>query len=220
MEYTYKEPMGLATRILHEKKENGILTAIVCGRFGVGKSCYCIKAGHQVFREQGFTHDESWMQALDAIVFEPSEFGRKLKNQKKKQDLIILDDSSVHIGNDLFHANLKKYGAYKQVLTTIRTKTYALLYNCPNPEELSKFVRNSDAYQIYITKTGEHYKRRGTSYGYRRINTRAGLRRIQVQKWSDNFSCWIPNEYYKIYLKKRRGYIKKPIDELIKSDEK
>jgi len=219
-QYTYKTPMGLTKRILYSRREGGVVTAIVAGHFGYGKSAYCLKVAYQIYKELGYNVDEAWIKALDSIVFEPSEFGRKLKNLKKKAEIIILDDASVHVGSDLFRINPKKYTAYKQVLTTIRTKTHSILYNCPNPEELTKFVRKSDSYNIFITKVGDKYRRRATAWEWHRLQTKGGLRRIQVKRWMDNFSCYIPSQYYAIYLEKRKGYIKKPIKNLIREGEK
>jgi len=202
-------------KILNERKDGGILTAIVSGRFGVGKSMYCIKTAYQLYRELGYNEDDGWRLALNAVVFKPEEFSCKLKSGFS--DIIIMDDASVHVGSDLYLRNNKMHTAYRQALTTIRTKTNAMLYNCPNPEELSKFVRESDAYQIYITKN-YGYDRYATGYGWRRFNTRVGPQRRLMKSWVDRYSCYIPKRVYTEYLKKREKYLDKPIEVLGSSE--
>lgn len=211
---------NLTNKILNEKKINGMLTAIVCGKFGIGKSMYCIKTAYQLYRELGYSEKDGWLLALDAVVFKPEDFGEKLQSEDIRE-IIIMDDASVHIGSDLYQRYSKLYVAYKQALTTIRTRTGCLLYNCPNPEELAKFIRNSDAYQIFIAKgyNNNDYTRVATAWGWRRISTKGGMRRIQARQWKDNFSCHIPKKYYKLYLEKREKYIEKPIEVLIEGDE-
>lgn len=207
----------LTNRILRERKRHGVLTAIICGRFGVGKSMYCIKAGHELYLKLGYADDDAWALALDAVVFEPREFGEKLDSIKDVAEIIIMDDASVHVGSDLYKTANRLYVAYKQALTTIRTKTGCLLYNCPEPEGLAKFIRNSQAYQIYVTVEGG-CQRCSTAYQYKRRNTKIGLQRRQYKVWKDFFSVTIPSRYYKQYLEKREGYLDKPIKELLKGD--
>lgn len=188
---------------------------------------YCIIVAFQVFKSLGYSDDEAWERAIDCVVFKPDEFGHKLNDIYKgeRRDIIILDDASVHIGSDLYKEYSKLYRAYKQAITTVRTRTKALLYNCANPEELAKFVRESDAYQIWLSKasgdSGKYpsYERDATAWAWRRITTKMGMQRRMYRLWVDHFSCHIPNKWYKIYTTKRDKYIEQPIKDLIKEGE-
>lgn len=202
------------------------MTSIIYGKLGIGKSVYCVKVGYQLFREMEYTKDEAYQAALDSMVFTPTQFGNKLKGTNGKQPIIILDDASFHIGSDLYQYNCRLHRAYKQALTTVRTKASSILFNCPHPQELAKFIRESDSYNIHIV-TGEggsssggytNYNREAQIYGWRNRMTRAGPRKIHYRVGTDHFSCHLPVKWFRKMNEEREKYIDKPIEVLVEGD--
>jgi len=215
------QDMELTKRIIKERERNGIVTAVVCGKFGIGKSMYCLQIAYELYRYLDYNEHDAWMNALNSMVYKPVEYATKIKNLGMEvSPIIIIDDASVHIGSDLYQTNPKLYSAFKQSLTTIRTKTGALLYNCPMPEEIAKFIRNSDAYQIWLTiEPGSKYERLATAWEWRRRSTKNGIQRRQYKAWLQPFSCYIPKKYFDIYQAKRKLYISQPIERILEDDE-
>ena len=206
----------LTKLILKEFDREGIVSAIIYGKYGVGKSMYCIKTAYQVYVSRGYSEEKAWELALRSIVFKPQEFGDKLHMiGDDVTPIIIVDDASVHIGSDSYQTNPKLYSAYKQVLTTIRTKTHAILLNCPMVNELAKFIREGDSYQIHITKAeGSRYDRKATIYDWYVRNWRTGPRRYRKKKGEDYYSVYIPKDVYNKYIEKRKTYLESPIEKL------
>jgi len=207
--------MFVLTRyIISNRKYSGYVGAIVVGRLGYGKSAYCLKVAYQLYKNDGCTDKEAWEKALECIVFTVEDIVKMIRSHKYKDraKCIIVDDASVHLNSLLFFSNVHQVRLLQGALTTVRTSTDSLLLNCPELSSLIKSVRKSDDYYIKITRReGGGFERYAT--GYLRITIPSQSRRIRKQ-WVDKFSCYIPEPYYSMYMKKRDHYKDKLLDEI------
>lgn len=201
--------------IEHEAKNNSILTANIEGKLGIGKSAYAIKVAREYYQNQGYSKNEAYQKAIDSIAFLPSEFARLIDD---RCDIIIMDDASLHSGSHLYRTDFDKYSTLMDLTTVMRTSTNGVLFTTPTISKLASFIRDSDAYNILINKQNGEYERAATIYGWRRIATRMGIRRISIKKAVDKYSCYIPNFYYKQYLERRRKYVDKPKEKLLSGE--
>jgi len=200
-------------QILDEYHRNGIFLSTIYGKLGVGKSTYCIKVAYQVYKNLGYSDNESWRLALNSLVFKPIEFINLIDDDDDyRVPVIILDDASFHLGATLYKNDYKIYTRLRKIITTVRTKTSGLLINAPSVYELAKFLRGVNFKQIKITGNS-NYQRYATGYEWYSRETKNGPKNLRRRKWIDKYSCYLPNDIYNEYLAKRRTYLSEPIEE-------
>jgi hypothetical protein len=184
------------------------LQAIITGPIGIGKSSYCLQVAHDFFIERyKISDEEAWTRALDCMVFSKKEIIAKFKKHdyENRADIIILDDATVHLGHGQWFLDHATSMELESLLTTARTTTHCLLVNCPNQEDLMRYLRNMSGLRIniaaegndrlaYIRSPWHKIKRDGVgTTNYRKVGR-------------DRFSPMLPDNVFKKYIIKRNKY--------------
>jgi len=218
----------LTSRVLREMP-NGFCGCIVEGRRGIGKSAYCLKVMKEVYQSlYKITDDEAYAMSLKYTLYEIEDIVRVLKEariKKEKIPVITWDDAGVHGSSLQWFINMSQVHELKAITDTIRTAVTGFIINCTDKGGLLAHLRNYDDYIVEIIKAqpggGNTFKKEdGTtsiykSYervarGYSLFKIPSGKRMVKKQ-FEDEYSCYIPNKHYEIYMKKRELYLDKSI---------
>ena len=200
-------------------KQNGFMGGFIFGERGQGKSTYALKVMAKVyFTLNGLTgtdgEGEAYLWAINKMIYEPQDF-QHLTTYNKLHGIVTpilcLDDASMHFHNMLHITNPKEYAALLGQTATVRTAVTGLLITAPKRKHVVKFLRDYDDYK------GEAFIDAGSGYDATHQNWR---RKIRFYKWNyypdevkyrikipfqDKYSCYIPDEYYLLYVH-RKGY--------------
>jgi len=199
----------------HPRKKDepsGFIPRVICGHPGYGKSMYAYKAGAKVF----FIYDgcsrvedeeECYKQALDAIIYRPSDLFDKVKKQRKKAEpalLWIIDDGSVHMGRALFDQDRKTYRRLQGTIPTVREDVTGFLITTPKTNLLAKPFREfiDEKVEIRLASAFKENRRFAVHY-FRRYFPDDRNFRIQAP-FRDKFSSLCPQPFYDWYLLKKR----------------
>ena len=134
-------------KILYERKNAGLYSAIVTGARGVGKSSYCMQVLHRVFRILGYDVDESWQMALDRKLYKIPEVVDFLEqsSEKENRDIFIWDDAGVFAGGVRWLTNQQEMVLIESICDTLRDCVYGVLFTVPDVRTLSRRIRTYDA---------------------------------------------------------------------------
>ena len=200
------------------KGKNGFTSATITGERRVGKTMYSMQVVYQICRYRGMTKEIAWATALNSIVFTMDDLVNIIKkhNYDNRRDFLIWDDSGVYGSGLLYRYNADNAMVLKALMDTIGTRVRLLMLTCPDIEGLMKFLRR---YQDFLVHVVEHHH----TYGYNgRLATvlkpyRAkNLSRRWKRAYNDEFNVKIPDNIYKVYVKKRDSYADTIIEELLR----
>jgi len=162
---------------------------------------------------------DAWLKALDCMIFTPKGLMDRVEYNIKK-DIIspvwCIDDATVHFSSYLYFINLYEASLLNATFDTIRTVVSTLLLTCPKRRRLLAGLRHYDDYNIVIYKD-IGYQRKAVAIKWYSLPD--GKQRFR-KEFEDHFSCYIPNWIYKLYLDKRKKYLKEISDDLRKLKEK
>lgn len=202
-----------------ERRQNGFMGGFIFGERGTGKSTYCYKVSAKIyFTLNGYSKREeeadAYKQALETMFFDAKNFRGHLIYNKihgEVTPVIVLDDASMHFGNNMHQTNPLMYSAIRADTATIRTAVTGLLINAPRRDHVAKCLRDYDDYK------GEAQ----TVAGSESMTQENWNRKIRFYKWhyypdekkynikipfQDKYSCFIPDEYHKWYLRKKKFF--------------
>jgi len=198
---------GTVKKIL-SRHPNGFVGFTIQGERGCGKSMYAYKVMAKIYQElEGLSEDEAFSMALNHMIFEPTDLINLIKNNIKNDyitPVICLDDATVHFNSYKFFTDLYEVILLKGMFDTIRTAITGLLMTCPNRRLLLSFLRDYDDYKIQIIQN-RGYDRFGRCYQF---NWYPDEKKYKIiVPFQDSYSCYVPDEYYYPYMKKRKRYL-------------
>lgn len=211
----------LSKRILN-KHPLGFISAIVTGERGWGKSMYTYKAMAKVYWElNGYTKTDdevtAYDMALEHMLFNMEGLA-KLINKNVINDLvtpvICLDDATVNFCSYKFFTDRAKVIHIHSVFDTIRIACTGLLLTCPKRKMLLPFLRNYDSLRIQIKMRDDKWRRYARAYRWVWLPDDKKFN-INIP-FQDNFSCYVPDEFYENYKGKRTAILKDANKEMMK----
>jgi hypothetical protein len=201
---------GTVERIVN-RYPRSFFGAVIQGERGKGKSMYAYKVMAKVYMiTEGLTEAEAYAKALEHFIFEPKDLISLVKKNIKTDyvtPVICLDDATVHFNSYKFFTDLYEVILLKGIFDTIRTAVTGLLFTCPNRRNLLKFLRDYDDHKISIISYNgfESHDRWARCYQF---NWYPDEHKYKViVPYQDQFSCLVPDEFYKPYLAKRKHYL-------------
>jgi hypothetical protein len=199
--------MLVLTKKILNMHQSSFLSVLVYGDLGVGKTSYCLKVATEYYMHQGYSKEEAYQKALDCTLFQVKDIVDWFKkhNYKNRAPITILDDASIHLSGKRWQIDSKLLTQFEELLTTGRTSTQVLLINCPDVSGVIGFVREMLNLKIAISKEDSDWQRKAQPYTkyrhYRLLTTR-----WKKAKWRDIFSCKLPDDVYKKYMRQRDSY--------------
>jgi hypothetical protein len=192
------------TEYILKARPHGFVGAIIWGDRSIGKSAYALKVAHQLFLHDGCSDKEAWENAIDSCVFLIEDLILKVRqyNYRNRAKIIIWDDAGYHGSGLLYFLNLANAMMLKGITDTLRTSTESFLLTTPSTKSLISFLKDYGDYEIKIVK----------DRGWERL---AHLRKERIEPWgkkrkidrgTDAFSAYMPNEYYHKYMRQRDRY--------------
>jgi len=207
--------LTLGKRIITANSHNRFISVITRGERGYGKSMYNLKCMAFVFHTlYNLSEKDAWLKALDNIFFSPYEYMKRIEYNylnNKIDPVWCLDDAGVHFTGMMFFRSPHLYGLIDGSFDTLRTVTNSLLVNCPYKNKLMKGLQQYDDREItlYIAQNNG-YDRKAVCIKWYRLPSG---KREWFKDFEDEFSCYVPNWVYKLYLEKRRRFNKEIVDE-------
>jgi len=202
--------LQLGNRIVSKTKNNGFMSCITKGERGYGKSTYNIKnMAYVYYHVTECTETQAWNQALDNLIFTPDQLMQRI-DTNIEEDIIspvwCIDDATVHFSGKLFFINLYTTALLEAAFDTIRTVVSGLLINCPKKKRLLGALKTYDDYEVTIYKHPYGgYQRKSVCIKYYSLPD--GKQKFR-KEFEDEFSCYIPNWVYRLYMEKRKMYLK------------
>ncbi len=216
------------------RKQNGFMGGFIFGERGQGKSTYAYKLMAKTYYHfNGYNNnddeEDAYKEALEYIIYEPSDFQRLTAYNKIKQiitPIICLDDASMHFGNMLHQTNYRLYSALLGQTATVRTAVTGFLITAPKRIHVAKFLRDYDDFKgealidegptsnenNYVEKHGENWNRKIRFYKWRWYPDEKKYN-IKIP-FQDKYSMYIPDQYYNPYIVKKNYFeIKHDLDE-------
>lgn len=214
---------------MYPPEEFVLMTAY--GPLGIGKSTYAVKVGvdvllwwyrHTLFGAYDYTDPEGYKQARrkawdlvkQFIIFHPEQLFKKLNEVgelKTRIPIIIWDDAGLWLYaleyKDPFIVRTTKY------MNVARTLLGSIFCTTPNPSYIVRKLRDfPQSYNLSIIKTtgsmkgNDKYRRRAKAY-LQYYNIIKGMR-VTGPKYLDEFTCLMPNHFFKWYKPLRDSYEK------------
>ena len=207
--------LTLAYRIM-KKYPTGFISAIIEGERGYGKSAYALKVMAQVYKNlEGLDDETAWKRAIDCMIFSMDDLIKNINNNITN-DIVTptwcLDDATVHFSSYKFFTNLYEVILIHGMFDTIRTACTGLLLTCPKRNLLLAALRNYDDFKIEIIMDRDWER---IARGYKIKTSPVGQKRI-YKNFEDNYSCYLPDWVFEIYMEKRKFYLKQTNEELQK----
>ena len=199
--------LQFSKRIIRANQHNGFISAVIEAERGYGKSMYALKNmayAYHILLE--CDENEAYKHALDSMIFSPKELIDRVKTNSAKDRVSIvwcIDDATVHFSSYLHFLNLYEAALLNGMFDTIRTSVSSLILTCPNKKRLLSSLKNYDDHTIQITKD-RGYER--FARGIKWFTIPDGTRRYR-KVFEDEFSCYVPNWIYKLYIVKRKKYL-------------
>lgn len=160
--YTLEDYMNEAVQ------KNGYETVCIWGVQGSGKSNRMLQMGFWIFKahlsKEGYqpTEEEIWDAVLQAIVFRPRDFVRRLKEVPRGERLpcLLWDDIGCHYPSSKFKTDPKEYEAIDQTWAVIRTKVGVVVVTIPLINRLAKNIRDNLTFEVYLGRNQNELIRR------------------------------------------------------------
>jgi hypothetical protein len=205
------------------RKQNGFMGGFIFGERGRGKSTYAYKVMAKVYYTlNGFEgrdkEEDAYKLALKYMIYEPKDF-QQLTIYNKIHNIITpiicLDDASMHFGNMLHITNNKMYAALMGQTATIRSAVTGFLITAPKRCHVAKFLRDYDDFK------GQAMTDMGAQMDSPDMVKENWNRKIRFYRWNwypdevkyniqipfqDRYSCYVPDDYYYMYVKKKRYF--------------
>lgn len=208
--------------ILNARRNNGLYSAIITGKRGIGKSSYALQILYRIFRSLNYDVTTSWDMALNRIFYKVPEVVEFLDQASDKpgKDIFIWDDAGVFAGGVRWLTDQKEMVLIESICDTLRDCVYGVLFTVPDQRTLSRRIRTYDDYLVRIhylnKKEEEHFDNPGDlriARLYKKTISPASQVRIYKQYY-DTFDVMLPQWVYDKYVEKRHRYTKENIHNL------
>jgi len=207
----------------HPKKENQqsqFIGVNIYGKKGVGKSTYAYKIGAKIYYtlngyDKKDDEENAYKESLKNIIFEPTDLIKFLLKNKIKHEItpyLCLDDACMHFSNMLHNIDQNLYYALKGEMATIRSAVTAFVITAQYIPDVAKIFRDYNDIRVEIkipqqkelTDTDNEWTRIARYYSdYLYPDLKKKRVRVLFQ---DKYDCYIPDEYYKPYLERKRYF--------------
>ena len=199
----------LASRIVTAIKTNSYVGGCIEGPKGIGKTVYCMRVGHQVYRWYYDCNDtQGWRYVLQNMLFTIKDVIDRLTTATNENVIIpqlTWDDTLVHASSILYFLEMREVNELKSVIETVRTGTNSLLLNCTDRSGLLGFLKKSDDILVEIVKAqAGGYSRVARAYHVFKLPSG---KRLIYKDFEDDFSCRIPDSVYSVYYERRKKYL-------------
>jgi len=226
----YPKLMGLSKMTLKEYPYGHVQT-MTYGQKRIGKSIYYILTMMDIYAVlyPDMTIDERFKKAMDNTIYTMHEFVSKVKELLKKSRLYLTEkemiehgipEPGIHVDDAGVGFNKYKYFSdrtvvekIKALVDTIGIVVSGLYMSSPTLHGVLGFLQEYEGYRIHIVKAATDFRR--TAKIYKLIELPSGMMRVQSPK-EDPFKCWLPNDLYEIYYKRRKGYLQQGVKDLEK----
>lgn len=226
-EEKYPKLMGLSKITLKEYPYGHVQT-ITYGPKRIGKSIYYILIMMDMYAVlyPDMSLDERFKKAMDNTLYTIDEFIAKIKGLIKKATVLTIDemiekgipelaihvdDAGVGFNKYKYFSNRQEVEELKSIIDTIGIVVTGLYMSSPTLHGVLGFLQEYEGYRIHIIKAASDFRREARIY--KLIELPSGQMRIRAPK-KDPFKCWLPNDLYKEYYKKRKSYLQLGIKKL------
>lgn len=199
----------------------GHVQTMTYGPKRIGKSIYYILTMmdmyHVLYPDMGV--DERFKKAMSNTLYTIDEFIGKIKTLLKKADVlspkemleegipeiaIHVDDAGVGFNKYKYFSNRQEVEELKSIIDTIGIVVTGLYMSSPTLHGVLGFLQEYEGYRIHIIKESSDFRR--IAKIYKLIELPSGQMRVRSPK-KDPFNCWLPNDLYKEYYKRRKSYL-------------
>lgn len=208
------------------------VTILVHGGKGAGKTMFTIRVMWEVYEGLGYDEDEAYERAFNNIIFRPDEFLGRVKSIEEKllegdnpfegvEPALCIDDAGVGLGGGLYRTQQKVYRELASTWQMMRTHVTGLFMTTPLPQLISdKFTGWNFRVQVRPHPPKGRYG--AVAYIYPEQTDVLGLHsRVDADDaWSNEFSAYMPNEYYYPYHRKRIKFRREYRKFVMKAQEK
>ncbi len=224
-EYTHHD-LGLATEIILDayKSPSGEFKGfIIEGKPRIGKTVYAIKTLRDVYlqlhpepvadviNKTDALITEAYEWAIKQVHFELEPFLQRVGDKQREirkmlphidwtQRIpgIVLDDSSLYAGTDLYFRDQSLYSSFSDTMTTIGSATAGILITCPHHQSLAKPIREFyNYYVVKIIKMDEWRREAKVMEWYESGKSRT----LKLREYGvDEFTAHVPQAIYSKYL--------------------
>jgi len=206
---------GTVNKILR-RHPNGFVGFCIQGERGMGKSMYAYKVMAKVYMAiDGLDECSAYEKALKHMIFEPQTLIDLIKyniHNDYVTPVICLDDATVHFNSYKFFTDIYEVILLKGMFDTIRTAATGLLMTCPKRRLLLSFLRDYDDYKIEIKQAPSgggsnlnYYEKYARCYQFNYYPDEHKYK--VIVPYQDQYSCFVPDEYYQPYYEKRKKYL-------------
>lgn len=216
-EKKYPKLMGLSKMTLR-LHPYGHIQALTYGPKRVGKTIYYILSmmdQYTVLYPEMDLH-QRFDKAMDNTLFTIDEFIAKIKKLLKRdarEIAIHVDDAGVGFNKYKYFSDRLLVEELKEIVDTIGIVVTGFYLSSPTLRGVLSFLQEYEGYRIHIIKASGDWRRIAKLYPL--IELPSGQMRVRAPK-KDPFNCWLPDDLYKKYYKKRKGYLMKGIIKLEK----
>lgn len=214
---TYPNLMYL-TKLTLKAHPWGHIQTLTYGEKRIGKSVYYILVMMDVYSVlyPELSVDERFKKALDNTLFTIEEFVVRIKKLLKgdlREPGIHIDDAGVGFNKYKYFSDRTLVEQLKGVIDTIGIVVTGLYLSSPTLHGVLGFLQEYEGFRIHITKRSDDFRRIAKVYPLKELPS--GHMRIGQPK-EDPFNCWLPDDLYGVYYKKRKKYLVIGIDKLEK----
>ena len=213
----YPNLMGLSKMTLNLHPYGHIQT-MTYGPKRIGKTVYYILSMMDQYAVlyPEMDVDERFNKAMDNTIFTIDEFIAKVKSLLKNDEreiAIHIDDAGVGFNKYKYFSDRLLVEELKEIVDTIGIVVTGLYLSSPTLRGVLSFLQEYEGYRIHIIKVASDFRRVAKIYPL--IELPSGQMRVQTPK-KDPFNCWLPDDLYKKYYKKRKSYLLTGINKLEK----
>lgn len=219
--------MGLSKLTLKEYPYGHVQT-ITYGPKRIGKSIYYILIMMDIYAilYPDMSIDERFKKAMNNTLYTIDEFTTKIKELLKKakflsfdemikkgipEPAIHVDDAGVGFNKYKYFSNRQEVEELKSIIDTIGIVVTGLYMSSPTLHGVLGFLQEYEGYRIHIIRRSDDFRREARIY--KLIELPSGQMRVQSPK-KDPFNCWLPDDLYKEYYKRRKTYLQLGIKKL------
>lgn len=221
--------MGLSKITLREYPYGHVQT-LTYGPKRIGKSIYYILTMMDMYAVlyPDMSVDERFKKAMDNTIYTIDEFIQRIKDLLAKARVLTIKEMleegipeiGIHVDDAGVGFNKYKYFSargeveeLKEIVDTIGIVVTGLYMSSPTLHGVLGFLQEYEGYRIHIIKAASDFRRIAKIYPL--IELPSGQMRVRTPK-NDPFNCWLPDDLYVIYYKRRKSYLERGIVKLEK----
>jgi len=179
--------------------KDAFVGCIIYGSQRTGKSSYASKVMFEIYHDWDLVNRYMLFKLEDVVTLLEDATVRN-----EKIPCFCWDDCGVHGNNLLYFKNRDLVMYLGDLLDVAGISVGAILMTTPSPLKLLKVIRGYEFYRVKVTERNNSTGRRAV--GYKSILLPSGTRMIK-REYEDTFSVMLPDDFWYMYLEKRRSYL-------------